>query len=289
MNTIIYLSIFLFSFGIYLIFANALKLPTIQTSKNIISFYGRDNRADKINVLLDRLGSRISKIIIIDEYKRKKLLATLKTAGINETPEKHIATIWIKTALPLVLAIPLSFILPIAIPIILVMAVRTYFKESRRAEKSLSKEKEKIEYELPRFTREIAQELKSTRDVLLILERYKNNAGKTMKRELNITIADMKSGNYETALTRFETRIQSPMLSDVVRGLISVIRGDDALVFFQLLSHDFKALEIQRLKHEASKRPSKIRKYSFLMLGCMLLMYILIIGISVVKELGGMF
>ncbi len=42
----------------------------------------------------------------------------------------------------------------------------------------------------------------------------------------------MKSGNYETALTRFETRIQSPMLSDVVRGLISVIRGgDDALVF----------------------------------------------------------
>ena len=39
-----------------------------------------------------------------------------------------------------------------------------------------------------------------------------------MKRELNITIADMKSGN-RTALTRFETRIQSPMLSDVVRGL----------------------------------------------------------------------
>ena len=46
-----------------------------------------------------------------------------------------------------------------------------------------------------------------------------------MKRELDITTADMKSGNYETALTRLETRIGSPMLSDVVRGLISVIRG----------------------------------------------------------------
>lgn len=289
MNILIYLSIFLFSFGIYLIIANVLRLPTLQTSKNIITFYGRDKKIDKINILLDRLGSKISKFIILDEYKRKKLLATLKTAGINEIPEKHIATIWIKTAIPLVLAIPLSFLLPIAIPILLVISVRTYFKESRSAEKSLSKEKEKIEYELPRFTREIAQELKSTRDVLLILERYKNNAGETMKRELNITIADMKSGNYETALTRFETRIQSPMLSDVVRGLISVIRGDDALVFFQLLSHDFKALEIQRLKHEAAKRPGKIRKYSFLMLGCMLLMYLVIIGISVVKGLGGMF
>lgn len=289
MNIIIYLSIFLFSFGIYLITLNTLKFATIQTSKNIINFYGRDKNVDKINVSLDRLGSKISKFIVLDEYKRKKLLATLKTAGINETPEKHIANIWIKTALPLVLGLPLYFLLPIVIPILLVVSVRTYFKESKKAEKSLSQEREKIEQELPRLTREIAQELKSTRDVLLILERYKNNAGKTMKRELNITIADMKSGNYETALTRFETRIQSPMLSDVIRGLISVIRGDDSLVFFQLLSHDFKALEIQRLKHEASKRPGKIKKYSFLMLGCMLLMYLIIIGMAVAKELGGLF
>lgn len=225
----------------------------------------------------------------MEEYKRKKLQITLKTAGINETPEKHIASTWIKTAIPVVVAIPVSFIFPIIIPIALVVSVRTYFKEKSIADKKLTKEKENIEHELPRLTREIAQELKSTRDVLLILESYKDNAGKSLKRELNITIADMKSGNYETALTRLETRIQSPMLSDVIRGLISVIRGDDALVYFQLLSHDFKALEIQRLKNEAAKRPGKIRKYSFLMLGCMLLMYMVIIGISVVQGLGGMF
>lgn len=289
MKIIIYLSAFVFSFGVYLIVANVLKLPTLHTSKTIISFYGRDKKTYKIDVLLDVLGSNMARFIKIDDYKRKKLLGTLKTAGINETPEKHIATIWIKTGIPLMLIIPLSLFLPIAVPILLVISVRTYFKESRKAKKSLNKEKLKIEYELPRFTREITQELKSTRDVLLILERYKRNSGKTMKRELDITTADMKSGNYETALTRFETRIGSPMLSDVVRGLISVIRGDDALVFFQLLSHDFKALEIQRLKHEASKRPSKIRKYSFLMLGCMLMMYLIIIGISVFKGLGGMF
>ena len=32
----------------------------------------------------------------------------------------------------------------------------------------------------------------------------------------------MKTGNYENALIRFETRIGSPMLSDVVRGLVGV-------------------------------------------------------------------
>ncbi len=289
MKIIIYSSALLFSFGVYLIVAQTLKLPTIQASKTIIAFYGKDKKIYKIDILLDILGSEISKFIRIDDYKRKKLLARLKTAGINETPEKHISTIWIKTSIPLMLSIPLSLFLPIGMPILLVISIRTYFKESRKLGKTLDKEKLKIEYELPRFTREITQELKSTRDVLLILERYKKNAGKTMKRELNITTADMKSGNYETALTRFETRIGSPMLSDVVRGLISVIRGDDALVFFQLLSHDFKALEIQRLKHEASKRPNKIRKYSFLMLGCILMMYLVIIGISVFQGLGGMF
>lgn len=40
-------------------------------------------------------------------------------------------------------------------------------------------------------------------------------------------IADMKTGNYENALIHFETRIGSPMLSDVIRGLIGVLRGDD--------------------------------------------------------------
>lgn len=289
MQITIYLSIIIFSFGIYLISSNILKVSTIETTKTIISFYGRDKRIDKINIVLDNLASKISKSIQLDEHKRKKLLAKLKSVGINRSPEKHIANIWIKTAIPLTLAIPLVFFLPVAIPIVIVISIRTYFKESRSIEKSLAEEKTKIEYELPRFTREIAQELKSTRDVLLILERYKNNAGVSMKRELNIAIADMKSGNYETALTRFETRISSPMLSDVIRGLISIIRGDDALVFFQLLSHDFKALEIQRLKHEASNRPGKIKKYSFLMLGCMLLMYMVIISISVVEGLGGMF
>lgn len=289
MQITIYLSIILFSLGVYLITLNILKISTVQTTKTIIEFYGRNRKTDKVDILLDNLASKISKIISLDEYKRKRLLTTLKTVGINQTPEKHIATIWIKTAIPLILTLPITFFLPIAIPIILVISIRIYFKENRDLDKSLEAQRKKIEYELPRFTREIAQELKSTRDVLLILEIYKNNSGEVMKRELNITIADMKSGNYETALSRFEKRIGSPMLSDVIRGLISIIRGDDAKIFFQLLSHDFKQLEIQRLKHEASKRPGKIKKYSFLMLGCMLLMYVVIIGISVVKELGVMF
>lgn len=289
MLLLVYIAIIFFAMGIYMIVCNALKLPALQTSKTVISFYERNKKTYKIDAFLDDLAGKIGRYIKLDEYKRKKMQATLKTAGMNVTPEQYTATIWIKSLVPIMIGIPLYFLFPILFPILLIVGVQTYFKESRTADKKLQQERENIEYELPKLTREISQELKSNRDVLRILERYKNNAGESLKRELEITTADMRSGNYETALTRLETRIQSPMLSDVVRGLISVVRGDDAVVFFQLLAHDFKALEIQRLKNEAAKRPGKIRKYSFLMLGCMLLMYMVIIGISIIRGLGGMF
>ena len=148
-----------------------------------------------------------------------------------------------------------------------------YFNETGKPDKLIQARREEIEYELPRFVATITQELMASRDVLNMLESYQRNAGKAMKRELAITIADMRTGNFEAALTRFESRISSAMLSDVVRGLIGVIRGDDGVVYFRMLSHDMKQIEIQRLKHLAMERPPKIRKYSysFMLLGCMLL------------------
>jgi hypothetical protein len=78
------------------------------------------------------------------------------------------------------------------------------------------------------------------------------------------------------------------MLSDVVRGLIGVLRGDDSVVYFQMLSHDFKALELQRLKGQAQKIPPKIRIFSFVMLMCFLLTYMAIIVMEILSSLGTM-
>ena len=45
------------------------------------------------------------------------------------------------------------------------------------------------------------------------------NAGREMKHELDITVADMKSGNYEAAITRLEARVGSAMMNDGVAVL----------------------------------------------------------------------
>ena len=94
--------------------------------------------------------------------------------------------------------------------------------------------------------------------------------------------------SYEAALTRFEARLNSAQLSDVVRGLIGVLRGDDSAVYFQMLVHDFKQIEIRRLKERAQKIPPKIRKYSFLMLMCFMVSYLYIIVYEIIKSMGTM-
>ena len=135
----------------------------------------------------------------------------------------------------------------------------------------------------------ITQELKASRDVLGILENFKKNAGEEFGNELDVLTADMRSSSYEAALTRFEARINSPMLSDITRGLIGVLRGDEGGVYFQMLAHDMKQLELQRLKAQAMKIPPKIRVFSFIMLMCFLMTYMAIIVYEILRSLDGMF
>lgn len=273
-----------------MIMSDLLKFPDIKASKAVLSISRREKKHTRsIEVYILLISTKLSKLIKLNDYQKRKLLGTLKSAEINLTPETYIARSYVKAGLILISIIPALFILPIITPVIVFLTVAVYFKEIKSAEDKVKKQREEIEYELPRFASTLTQELKASRDVLSILETYKQNAGNAMKRELEITVADMKSGNYEGALTRFETRLGSSALSEVVRGLISVLRGDDGVVYFQMLSHDLKQLELQRLKTLAAKQPSKIRKYSFAMLMCFVFMYLGVMGIQIMKTMGQLF
>lgn len=273
-----------------MIMADLLKFPDIKASKAVLSISRREKKkTHNVDFLILELSTKLSKRIKINDYKKRKLIAILKSAEINLTPETYIAKAYVKAGMVLLSIIPALFILPMIIPAIIFLVVAVYFKEIKAAEDKVKKQREEIEYELPRFTSTLTQELKSSRDILSILETYKQNSGKAMKRELEITVADMKSGSFEGALTRFETRLGSSALSEVVRGLISVLRGDDGVVYFQMLSHDLKQLELQRLKTLAAKQPSKIRKYSFVMLICFVFMYLTVMGVQIMKTMGQLF
>lgn len=284
------LFVILFSCGAYMLVADYLSLPTFRASLAVLNISKQEKKKKKSkDAMVLELASKLSRFIRLDEYRKRKIAATLKSAGIRLSPETYIAKAWVKAGLVLLSIIPALIVFPILSFLILFLAVLVYFKESRSAEETMKKRREAIESGLSRFVMTLEQELKASRDILRILETYRKNASLELKHELDITIADMKSGSYEAALSRFEARIGSAMLSDVIRGLLSVLRGDDGRVYFQMLAHDFKLLEIQKLKLIAMKRPSKVRKYSFFMLGCFVLMYLAVMAIEIMKAFSTLF
>jgi hypothetical protein len=290
MMTQLFFAGILIAFGLFFILADVLKLPTMRAAKAMLGAGKTDKKAAKtVEAWLMSGAVKLSKYIRMDEYKHSRMANVLKAAGIPMTPEVYSAYAITKAGAIMLGVIPCLILLPLLSPVLIILAVLTYFKEIRKADEQLREKREQIEGELPRFVATIEQTLKASRDVLAMIENYKKNAGPAFVRELDVLTADMRSSSYEAALTRFEARLNSPMLSDVVRGLIGVLRGDDSSVYFQMLSHDFKALELQRLKGQAQKIPPKIRVFSFIMLMCFLLTYLAIITVEILNSLGSMF
>ena len=286
----------LFLFGVFLalgmffLSAAVLHLPTIGAARAMLGTVKQERKAAKtLETGLMTVAVRLAKYIRMDEYRRGRMENVLKASGMNLTPEVYQAYAIVKAGAVLLGVIPCIFLLPLLSPVVVILALLLYFQETQKADEKLKAKREEIEKELPRMVATIEQELKASRNVIGMLERFKTNAGPALTGELDILLADMRSSNYEAALTRFEARLNSPMLSDMVRGLIGVLRGDDSAVYFQMLAHDFKQIELQRLKAEAQKIPPKIRVFSFAMLMCFLLTYLVIICYVAIENLGGMF
>ena len=276
--------------GLFFIAADILKLPRLSTEKALLSA-GRAERKQmkSLDALFLGWAIKLSRYIHMDEYKRSHLARMLNAAGLDMTPEVFTAYTIVKPCAMLLLAIPCLIVFPLLALVVVVLAILTYFKESRKAEEKVSERRDKIEAELPRFVATIEQELASSRDVLTILENYKHHAGAEFAAELDVLTADMRSSSYEAALVRFEGRIASPMLSDITRGLIGVLRGDDGRLYFQMLSHDLKQQELQRLKAKAAKIPPKIRVFSFIMLACFMLTYIVVLAMVILDSMAMLF
>ena len=276
--------------GLFFLTADLLRLPYLKTSKAMINT-GREKKtaAKTAETYLLTVAVKLAPYIRMDEYKKGRLKNILKASGLNMEPEVYQAFAVAKAGTVMLCVIPAILVFPLLSIIVVFLSVMIYFQEINRADELLAAKRGRVESDLPRFVAIIEQELKHSPDILSMVENYKKNAGEQFAGELDILVADMRSSSYEAALTRFEARLNSPMLSDVVRGLISVLRGDDGAMYFHMLAHDFKQMELQRLKKEAQKIPPKIRVFSFVMLMCFLATYLVIIVMEIIKSMGTMF
>ncbi len=276
--------------GFYFLLAGLLHLPTLKSTRALTAMGSLEQgKKKKMDTLFMDGAVWMSKYIRMQPYKKSRMESLLKAAGYLVSPEVYVSEVYVKTMSVLLFIFPCLYLFPLLSLFVLLLGVMVYFKEMGKAEDAVRQKREEIDGELYRFVSTITQELKNSRDVLSMLEHYKEHAGEAFRRELDILCADMRSGSFEAALTRLETRVNSPKLSDVVRGLIGVLRGDDGAVYFQMLTHDFKQAELQRLKAKAGKIPPRIRVYSLVMLLCFIATYFVIILYEIIKSMTVLF
>jgi len=276
--------------GLYFVLADIYRIPYLKSSKAVNNLSKKQkDKSSGLDVWLKGIATWLSKHMKLNEFKRAQLEADLKTAQLDITPEIFKANAIVKAVIIGVFAIPVLFIFPLLCPVILFMAFFLYKREVKSVSVRIKAKREKIEYELPRLVFTIEKTLKHSRDVLNMLETYAKNASPQLQHELSITVADMRSGNYEAALTRLESRVGSAMMSDVCRGLIGILRGDDTALYWTSLSLKFNDIQRQQLRLQAQKVPRKVKRLSMCLLFCFMLIYIVVIVAQIMTSMNVLF
>lgn len=278
-------------FGVYHLSCGFIDVPTARTSKMMMLAKKQTGTGDEklFDVYLTKVAERLSPLLRLDPIKKSKLALTLTIAGIPLSPECYTMKAFLSAGLTAFLGIPFFLFMPLMGFLILGLAVMMWFSTYYKASDMVKKRKKVIEMELPRFSVSIQQGLSTDRDVLKLLISYRRIAGPNLGQELDTTIADMKTGNYENALLHLQNRVGSTMLSDIIRGLIGTLRGDDQQMYFKMLVFDMRQIEQNNLKKEAQKRPKQMQKYSMMMLFCILLIYVVVLSVEVIGSLGSFF
>ena len=268
----------LFAAGLYQFALILLKVPSSRTTKAIkaIAARNRPTAAGFKNTYND-ISLFVSRFIRLNEFKKKELADSLKIANISMSPELFTARALVRSAGIMLLSVPFFFFLPIIGLLVIVLAVLMYVQGKQKVDSCIKEKRKQIEFDLPRFVYAISQEIQMSHDVISILERHKDN------------FSPYLNGNYEAAITRFEGRIGSTNLSEVCRGFIQMIRGDDTSVYWETLAIRFSELQKQYLRNIALKIPPKVHRLSFFLMMSMMLLYVVVLGWELLSNMGVLF
>lgn len=241
-------------------------------------------------VIIQRLAALLVIHIDMDPIKRAKLADTLSSLGHDETPEMWQARTIAKSLLLAVAATPLllvsTFFGGIAIPL---LGSEIYRQQWKVLEGEMDARRQRIERELPQFASTIRQSLNSTYDVVAILESYRKICGHALQDEITRTLNDIMTGNPERALKAFESRVSSAKLSQVIRGLIAVLRGDDQRIYFDMLAVEFRTAQNEEVEKELLQRPSKLNPYMGLLFACLFLLVAAALGAYLVQQMKSLY
>lgn len=274
--------IVLSSVGAYFILTEYLLMPSKGARKAITVSKVKDDRR-LLDVIIEPMARMLEKSFPWNEYQLERLGQTLKTIGETVSARRYSANALSKSIVVGAFAFPMMLLSPLLLFPPIIFAVIAFIKQMSEPDKLLKIKRERIEAELPKFASTIANSLFTTKDVIKILRSYRKVCGDELREELDITLADMKTGTDETALRKLEERIGSTKLNALVRGLLSVLRGEDQILYFQIKNEELRKEHIERQRREIIMRPGKLNSA---MLITFLLIVVMLVYVLVYQIMG---
>lgn len=280
----------LLTIGFYYIITEYFVVPDDKARKAILN-YGKGRKGLDTEEMITLMSAKIERFVILNDNYKNMLRKKLNAAEITYSPEMYVARAISGAILIVLFGIIFSIMFSrfiswiIILALFIILAVFSYFKMLGEADEIIRKKTEQIEPELALFASTVQKQLSSTTDVIKIFESYRKICGEAFRHEIDVTIADMKTGSYEPALLNLDNRVRSEALSQIIRGLISVLKGDDQRFYFDMLVHDLANSERERLNRIALKRPSKLNSASAATLVCFVVILVYIIGYQIITEI----
>jgi Flp pilus assembly protein TadB len=282
----IVIGILLLSIGLYQLIGIPIRFPPWAAVKALRKTGEKGKKATYRDVLIYPIARKVAPHIRLSPFRRESLERELKAAGQQEIlPEYHMAIAYVSAGIEFLLSFCMLPIYPLSTAILAAYAVQHFFK-LRKVPYS-DKRRLAIEAEMPRFTSYVVQSLRQKQNLSVMLQNYCDHATETLKEELDILITDFKTKNPEAALVDFESRIDSVVVSDLVRGLIGVSHGEDMLVYLTSVEMRMNQMELASFEKEAARRQDKLGPASWVMMGSLFIIIAAIFGVQMYNQFKG--
>ncbi len=281
----------LLALGLFFLMCEATGMPTRRLSNAVRKILKGNKKTTQTTFsdIIDRLAMPVARWFPFPANRLEKVQKSLDSGNVHTTARLYLSRCLVQAAVFFIVAALASFVIKPMMGIAVVGPLLLYDAEKKKIDELTKDYKSEIESELAGFVHTVLAELAGSRDILRMMREYIPTAGPALGKELAITVADMESGTYETALTRLGTRVNSSVMNNVVRGLLDAVRGNEAVTYFKMLAYDLKQLEVKNMKLKAQKCVPKINACAMVLLGSIVMLFLGVLVVYIFLNSGTLY
>lgn len=284
-----YLAALVLGVGLYVLLTNLLRPKSMAAARAIQRLYGKPTGIG--NRITVALSERLAPFIRLSPYAKQDLMDNLSLLDDDPDPEFYVASNLISSGRYALIGLILLLIVQgigqvvaqnfpgwviyiqlagwIVFVYLTYYAVKLYRKRKSGLTKAAKEKRDKRDAELPQFASYCIQAIQSRHDLYTIMAEYRQSTGPEFGKVLDKTLIRMRIAGPEAALQEFAGGMGSPLVADLVTGLIGASKGEDMDNFLANVEARFNEWELSNLNQEREYWYTRLSFPIFLCFLCM--------------------